>query len=295
MSHLMILPAPAVQEDFTPLTFSDRLLLSVLQVLRTSAGTDLSCPWDRSTSPTTDTINRSLRSGEDTSEAAQRSDYQLQEAANETMGRVEYEPQPIVSQSTSQDATDADLVEQAATGNERAFEVLVQRYETQIKQFVYHHLAHTDDVQDVVQFVFLQLYLYLPRLKGRLIPTHSQWPLKPWLLKVARNRCHDERRKKHPCLFSELETTTEEGSNPLEYIPDMSPLPEDAAELHDRQLLIQTAIQGLPPRYRLIVSLRYREELTFREIGRRLNMAENTAKTYFQRARPLLRASLTSL
>ena len=40
---------------------------------------------------------------------------------------------------------------------------------------------------------------------------------------------------------------------------------------------------------------RYREELTFREIGHRLGIPENTAKTYFQRVRPLLRTALASL
>jgi RNA polymerase sigma-70 factor (ECF subfamily) len=146
-----------------------------------------------------------------------------------------------------------------------------------------------------VQFVFLQLYRCLPRLRGSLASTYSQRPLKSWLLKVASNRCHDERCKKHPCLFSELEMATEEEITPLEYIPDPAPLPEDVAELQDRQRQILAAIQSLPARYRPIVFLRYREELTFREIGHRLNLSENTAKTYFQRARPLLRASLASL
>jgi RNA polymerase sigma-70 factor (ECF subfamily) len=150
-------------------------------------------------------------------------------------------------------------------------------------------------VQDVVQFVFLQLYLFLPRLKERLVFASSQWPLKPWLLQVARNRCYDECRKKRPFFFSEMETTTEEGINPLECIPDTAPFPEEVAERQDKLRLLHEAIQTLPSRFRTIVSLRYREELTFREIGLRLNIPTNTAKTYFQRARPLLRAALASL
>jgi RNA polymerase sigma-70 factor, ECF subfamily len=74
----------------------------------------------------------------------------------------------------------------------------------------------------------------------------------------------------------------------------LAPLPADAVEQQDQQRLLQDAIQALPPRFRTIVSLRYREELTFREIGQRLHIPENTAKTYFQRARPLLRAALAS-
>jgi RNA polymerase sigma-70 factor (ECF subfamily) len=192
-------------------------------------------------------------------------------------------------------STDADLLAQAAIGNERAFELLVQRYETQIRQFVYYHLARTDDVQDVVQFVFLQLYLYLPRLQGRLVFTRSQQPLKSWLFQVARNRCLDEHSKKHLFLFSDLPAVSEEESSPFEDLPDTAPFPEEVVEQQEQQRLLQGAIQTLPSKLRAIVSLRYREELTFREIGHRLNIPENTAKTYFQRARPLLRTALTCL
>jgi RNA polymerase sigma-70 factor (ECF subfamily) len=289
MTQLMILPAPTIQEDFTEVVFSD-LLCS----LPYSAGTDLSCPGDHTMSRTTDTINRSLRSEGDASEAAVRSEDRPQEPASETVGRVKYEKH-IMSESFSQDCTDASLVDQAAVGNERAFELLVERYEALVWQFAYRRLARTDDVQDIVQFVFLQLYLSLPRLQGHLVSTRSQRPLKSWLLQVARNRCIDEHRKRHPCLFSEFEIETEEEVSPLEFLLDTSPLPEDYVEDLDLQRLLQAAIQTLPSSFRSIASLRCQEELSFREIGCRLNIPENTAKTYFQRARPLLRKALTCL
>jgi RNA polymerase sigma-70 factor (ECF subfamily) len=50
----------------------------------------------------------------------------------------------------------------------------------------------------------------------------------------------------------------------------------------------------LPPKFRSVVLLRYTSQLSFSEIGKVLNMPEATAKTYFQRARPLLRASMAS-
>jgi RNA polymerase sigma-70 factor (ECF subfamily) len=114
-------------------------------------------------------------------------------------------------------------------------------------------------------------------------------------MQVARNRCHDEYRKRHPCLFSEFEIETDEEISPLEYLTDTTPSPEDYVDLWDQQRLLQAAIQTLPSHFRSIVSLRYQEELSFREIGCRLNIPANTAKTYFQRARPLLRKALACL
>lgn len=297
MSQLMILPSPAKQEDITESIFSD-LLRSFPQQRGISVGNDLSCPPDHPLNTTADTINRSLQSNTDATNRSLQSKpskHQSQKSAGETAGRVEHKLQSIGSVRISQSSTDADLVDQAAAGHERAFELLVERYEAQVWQFVYHHLARTDDVQDIVQFVFLQLFLFLPRLEGHLFSTRSQQPLKSWLFQVARNRCHDERRKKHQLLFSDLDTASEEETSPFEYLTDTAPLPEETAEQQDQQRLLLDAIQTLPSHFRSIVSLRYHEDLTFREIGQRLHIPENTAKTYFQRARPLLRTALASL
>ncbi len=75
-------------------------------------------------------------------------------------------------------------------------------------------------------------------------------------------------------------------------IPDRGPQPDEEAERHDLQCTLYQAIQTLPPKFRAVVFLRYTRELSFVEIGRILDMPENTAKTYFQRARPLLRTVL---
>ena len=76
----------------------------------------------------------------------------------------------------------------------------------------------------------------------------------------------------------------------LTCIPDMSPTPEELAERCE----LQQAIQTLPHAYRSIVLLRYREQLTFTEIGRILHMHKSTVKTRYNRAKPLLRNVLTT-
>lgn len=73
---------------------------------------------------------------------------------------------------------------------------------------------------------------------------------------------------------------------------DGAPLPEEQAEQHDDQARLRSAIETLPPKYRAIVWLRYTEELSFSEIGCKLQMPPNTVKTYFHRARPQLCAVL---
>ncbi len=73
---------------------------------------------------------------------------------------------------------------------------------------------------------------------------------------------------------------------------DGHPLPEEMVEHRDLEQHIQQAIQALPPRFRSVVLLRYMAQLSYPEIGRLLSIAEGTARIYFQRAKPLLRATL---
>lgn len=184
--------------------------------------------------------------------------------------------------------SDAMLAQQTLEGDQHAFEILVQRYSTTLFNFICRFVGDYDLASDILQQVFLQLYVSLSGL-------HTGKPLKAWLFQVARNRCLDELRRKHAIHFSELEAATDDDElSPLAAIPDMLPLPEEIAEQHDLQACLQRAIQELPPKFRSVVLLRYVSQLSYAEIGQVLNMPEATAKTYFQRAKPLLLATLSS-
>src|SRR5579875_2438359 len=186
------------------------------------------------------------------------------------------------------DITDGILAQQSLAGDQQAFESLVKRYNSPLFNFICRFLGDYDQASDILQQVFLQLYISLPNLR-------TGEPLKAWLFQVARNRCLDELRKKRAIHFSDLEAVSdEEELSPLFTMPDTRPLPEELAERHDVQDHLQRAIQALPLKFRSVVLLRYISQLSFAEIGQMLNMPEATAKTYFQRAKPLLRAALSS-
>jgi len=179
--------------------------------------------------------------------------------------------------------------------------------EVSVHQMAYHfHLLHfwetdtkgprpflkdDEQVYDVLQHVFLQLYVSLPILLRNV-------SLKAWLLQVARNRCLDELRKgrrRAEIPFSTLEwKRREEELSPVEAIPDPEPLPEEVAERSELSRSLQEAIASLPPKLRPVVHLRCFRQLTFAEIGRILNMRETTVKTSFYRSLPRLRRALMS-
>lgn len=184
--------------------------------------------------------------------------------------------------------TDNVLAQQSLEGNQQAFELLVKRYSGPLFNFIFRFLGDYDAASDILQQVMVQLYISLPKLR-------TGEPLKAWLFQVARNRCLDELRRKHAIHFSELEKSVDDDEQlALADMPDISPLPEEVAERHDLQQILLKAIQELPPKFRAVVLLRYASQLSYAEIGRVLNMPEATAKTYFQRVKPLLRNTLAS-
>ena len=184
---------------------------------------------------------------------------------------------------------DSVLAQHYLAGDQQAFEVLVQRYSGPLFTFIRRFLGEYDAASDILQQVMLQLYLSLPKLR-------TGEPLKAWLYQVARNRCLDELRRKRAIPFSELEKGTEEEEQPLlDTMQDLSPLPEEVVERRDVQDTLLKAIRALPPKFRAVVLLRYAAQLSYAEIGRVLHMQEATVKTYFQRAKPLLKVGLGSL
>ena len=190
-----------------------------------------------------------------------------------------------------QGVPDGVLVGQALTGDQRAFELLVSRYHRPLVRCIQGFLKDDEQVNDVLQHVFLQLYVSLPVLLRNV-------SLRSWLFQVARNRCLDElrkRRRRAEILFSTLEWKyREEELSPIEAIPDPEPLPEEVAERIDLQYSLQQAMFSLSPKCRSIVRLHCFRQLSFSEIACMLNIPKNTVKTYYYRSLPCLRRALAS-
>jgi RNA polymerase sigma factor (sigma-70 family) len=179
---------------------------------------------------------------------------------------------------------DGKLACLALQGDDTAFEALVRRYSSPLFHFIYHLLGDYDRSSDVLQQVMIQLYTSLPLL-------HQEKSFKSWLFRVAHNRSIDELRKKRYIPFSELEPADADETE-LTTITDNAPLPQEMLEYQELQQTLKSAIGQLPVHYQKIVRLRYLWQLRFPEIGEMVGMPEATVKTYFYRAKHLLRVAL---
>jgi RNA polymerase sigma factor (sigma-70 family) len=200
-----------------------------------------------------------------------------------------YAPPIQHSSPQEQGVPDGVLIQQALAGDQCAFDCLVSRYHRLLASYIQDLLKDNEQVSDVLQQVFLQLFLSLPILLTNVA-------LKAWLIQVTRNRCLDElrrRRRQATMPFSTLAREYgEEVQSLVEAIPDPEPLPEEVAERIDLHRSLQQAISSLPGQFRSIVLLHCFNQLTFAEIGRALHMPQSTVKTYFYRSLPHLRRAL---
>lgn len=184
---------------------------------------------------------------------------------------------------------EAHVARQVLAGDQDAFVYFVQCYSTPLYSYMCRVLNDTEAAADMVQDVFIRLYTYLPQM-------NVEKPFKPWLFQVAHNCCMDElrrqkRQKAQP--FSTFVTKDEEIIIPS--ILDIEDSRENIEEIyarHDMQSTLQRIIIQLPLKTRAVVMLRYTSNMTFSQIGQILHMPEQTAKTYFNRARKVLQRAL---
>ena len=125
---------------------------------------------------------------------------------------------------------DARLAELAATGDERAFEVIYDRHHLPLLGFCRHMLGSQDEGEDALQQTFL-------RAHRSLVTQGAPDELRPWLYAIARNRCLTllAARKAAAVPVEEIEPATDGLSADVESRADLRELLGDIARLPDDQ------------------------------------------------------------
>ena len=182
--------------------------------------------------------------------------------------------------------SDEELVRLFVHGDRSAFETLVHRHTRLIYNLAYRFTQDAMEAENIVQETFLRTFVALPT-------SQIDLPFKPWLIKIAVNLCRNWARRKGSILFSEIEHPAEE-EPAIELIADEDPLPLEQIEAEEMVEMLRRAIAVLPPAYRLAVTLRYNEGLSYTEISEALGLPLNTVRTHLFRAKLLLRSALAA-
>ncbi len=173
----------------------------------------------------------------------------------------------------------------AQAGVAQAFTQLVRAHERSVYSLALRALGSRAEAEDLAQEVFLQLHLGLDRIQS---PDHLTF----WLRRTVAHRAIDRLRKRH----------RHSGAREAAGLPDSggrfdaTRLADPAAPEGQDPLLVRRLgrlVAELPIVPRLVVVLRYQEDLDPAQIARVLGLSVNTVKSHLKRSLARLRARCT--
>ena len=161
----------------------------------------------------------------------------------------------------------------ARDGDTAAFATFVRHHEAMVFSLALHALRSRAAAEDLAQEVFVELYRNLAKLESAAHVT-------AWLRRVTSHRCIDELRRPR----RRLEVFTD-------VLPDRGEMPAPSEPFLAGRL--RRLVGELPPVPRMVIVLRYQEELDPSDIADALKMSINTVKSHLRRSLAALRKGLT--
>ena len=156
----------------------------------------------------------------------------------------------------------------ARAGNPGAFEAIVDRYQGRLLGFCRQMLGSTEDAEDVLQEVFVNSY-------KAMLADEREINLRPWLYRIARNRCLNHLRK-----------PTADAQESMDMVPVVEAA-STAEKVHNREEFRQllTDVGKLPETQRTALLLREMDAMSYEEIAQAMETSVPSVKSLLVRAR----------
>jgi RNA polymerase sigma factor (sigma-70 family) len=166
--------------------------------------------------------------------------------------------------SPSPEWSNTRLVAHCLAGDERAWNVLLDRYKSLIYAIPMRYGAPHQDAADIFQAVCLDLFNELPRLR-------DAEALQGWLVRVTTNKCYHWKRRlaSRDCDY---------GEEQLASLSDTEPIPGEVLAEIEREQVVREAISSLPERCREMIEMLFFEQppVPYEEVARRLKLAKGS-------------------
>jgi RNA polymerase sigma-70 factor, ECF subfamily len=186
------------------------------------------------------------------------------------------------------DTSDEGLVERARHGDEVAFALLVRRYERPLFNYLRRMTRSAADAEDLFQETFVRVHRHLDRFRAGA-------PFKPWLYRIATNRCKDHlkymARRRHDSLDAPI---GDEGSSGTlrDLVASTGAGPDAEARAGELAERIEEAVARLPLKQRSVFLMARYEGLAYAEIAETLRIPIGTVKSRMHKA---VKALMTDL
>ncbi|MGB4116493.1 MAG: RNA polymerase sigma factor RpoE [Polaromonas sp.] len=177
--------------------------------------------------------------------------------------------------------SDAPLVARAVAGDQKAFELLVIKYQRRIQRLIGRMVRDVDLVEDIAQETFIRAYRALAQFRG-----DAQFYT--WLYRIAVNTAKKSLMdlKRNPTVSeNSFKSDDDDETSPLENELTSSETPDAVLASKEIALIINTALEALPEELRQAITLREIEGLSYEEISEAMNCPIGTVRSRIFRAR----------
>ncbi len=183
------------------------------------------------------------------------------------------------------DPTDKELIAEVLEGHTASFEPLVVKYQPRVFALARRYARREDEVEDIVQTVFLKAYKKLSTYRG-------DAPFEHWLMRTATYTCYDFLRKHQRNREWTATDLSDEENDWLENVGEESSAETDRAAAKS---LVEKLLDGLKPDDRHIITLLELEDKSIKEIAEITGFSESNVKVKAHRAREKMRKLLATL
>src|SRR6476620_3296688 len=175
---------------------------------------------------------------------------------------------------------DSGVVEAFLGGEERAFQEIVERYQTRLLNFIYRTIGDRERGEDLVQEVFIRVYRHMARFdRAKKFST--------WIYTIASNLAKNElrNRSRNPLVFFQaIRKNWQDDDRPLQF-EDSSMRPDDLYRKRHLRTLVEESVARLPEHHRQVFVLRELEGKSYEEIDEITGCNLGTVKSRLNRAR----------
>jgi RNA polymerase sigma-70 factor (ECF subfamily) len=192
-------------------------------------------------------------------------------------------PNTVVGEGLS----DADIMLRVKSGDQSAFEFLVEKYRRPMVNFMYRMAHNAASAEDLAQEVFLRVYRSREGYEASAKFT-------TWLYRIATNLAMNhvrDTRNERPEKTVSLDEPDQETGLTMD-VPDATLSAEQAILRRERLAAIRQRVQALPERQRLAVLMHKYQQMDYRQIGEVLKLSESATKSLLFRAYETLREQL---
>ena len=164
--------------------------------------------------------------------------------------------------------SDKDLIQQYLAGQDKAFEILLNRHKEKIYTSIYLFVKDQSQAEDIFQEVFIKIIKTI-----RLGKYNHEGKFQQWAMRIAYNMCVDHFRKAK--RRSIIHPTDE--FDIFDVIENPDPNREDTMIKDQTHAKVRKLIDQLPPEQREVVMLRHYADMSFKEISMLTRVSINTA------------------